>query len=313
MKILMPVWRVPPYFGGVETHVHNIANRLCKLSHEVTICVKSSQTQFSSDKLYKAITGYPDNLEQFDIIHCHDFHTWDENKLKNVHKKYITFHGWEGCLPINETVKKYRQKIDSQALGNISIGEYISKWYGTKKDIISYGATDFTNLNGKKQKDKIVYIGRAELDQSCFEFIEAVKELRNQKCLSEIVFLGDGSKHAELLKINNEYNLKIDFRGFVGRSEILDNFREARVIFACGYLSILDGLACGVPVISHYSNELKYDYYNMMEYTPVICKTVKEIVENLFEPSILSDEAIWWAKSQTWEKLVNQYLNLWRR
>ena len=65
-------------------------------------------------------------------------------------KVYTTFHGYEGnSIPTKKAIlmHKISEKLSN---GNICIGDFLEKWYGTKATYISYGATEIPNTQRAK-------------------------------------------------------------------------------------------------------------------------------------------------------------------
>ena len=130
-------------------------------------------------------------IKQADIVHAHDigFWYWPFRFLYPEKPFFITFHGWEGEFPIplkNKIVRKISEKI---AWGNICVGDYLKKWYGTKADFITYGGVD--NSPRRSPFDKlratirgvfpIVFIGRLEKDTGLPIYLGAMESFKVSK------------------------------------------------------------------------------------------------------------------------------------
>ncbi len=99
--------------------------------------------------------------------------------------------------------------------GNICIGDFIKKWYGTKADFVSYGGVDIVKSSkfspslklppspkwlrrpsrrvSKVQSYKsAVFIGRLDEQTGILDYIEAVKLIRKKIPDFEFVVIGDG-------------------------------------------------------------------------------------------------------------------------
>lgn len=72
--------------------------------------------------------------------------------------------------------------------------------------------------------------------------------------------------------------------------------KKSDYVFVPGYLSILEAFKHKKPILFHYNNPLKRDYYQMH---PMFNKNLNERYQ--------------WAKKQTWEKLASQYEQLWKK
>ncbi len=158
MNILFLTRLYYPHIGGVEKHVREVSKRLLKRGHEVKIITEKFDPNLKrleiidgievhrvppGDKwsTWKWMEENKQLLDWADVIHAHDVYFWlIPYKLLNPFKKtFVTFHGWEGKYPVpykNIVVRKISEWL---ANGNICVGDYISKWYGTKADFVIYG------------------------------------------------------------------------------------------------------------------------------------------------------------------------------
>ena len=164
MKILMFAPLFHPHIGGVEKHVKRLSEELIKKGYEVTVVTinyNQSLPDFqvlSRIKVYRFpkmrlpkiwfwICKYRKLIKSADIIHCHDFSTFiywylPFRFLYPLKPVFITFHGYEGITPIPKKTLFKRKVTEFLTRGNICIGDYIPKWYGTKASFISYGGVD---------------------------------------------------------------------------------------------------------------------------------------------------------------------------
>jgi len=158
LKILFLTRLYLPHIGGVERHVEGIS-RILSRKNQIKIITEKYD---SSLKDYEKINGIevyrmpPGNkrtiwawmkknkhlLNWADVIHAHDVYFWIlPYRIMHPKKKtFVTFHGWEGKYPVPWRNKIMRKMSDFLAKGNISVGDYIYKWYGTTKDKLTYGA-----------------------------------------------------------------------------------------------------------------------------------------------------------------------------
>jgi len=199
--------------------------------------------------------------------------------------------------------------------GNISIGNFISKWYKTKATIISYGAVDneIKNISLKK-KSKIIYFGRLAEDTGILEYLKAVKVLNNR-----IDIYGDGPQMEGAKIFSRKNSLKAKFLGFV--PNINKYLSSYQVAFVANYLGILESLATKVPVIAYYHGPMKKDYLTLTPFsgfikicsnTDEIVRAYKDIVDNNIGTQTSVKAGYNWVKTQTWEKLAGEYEQLWQ-
>ena len=160
MKVLFLTRLYYPHIGGVERHVRGICRELSKRHHIKIITQKYDNSLKDYEKIdgvevhrmraegkweiWSWMKSHQDLLDWADVIHAHDVYFWImPYKLMHPAKKTcVTFHGWEGEYPVpwrNKIVRKISERL---ADGNICVGDFIAKWYGTKPDYVTYGAVD---------------------------------------------------------------------------------------------------------------------------------------------------------------------------
>lgn len=330
MKILFFSRRFYPSIGGVEKHSFEIAKRLVKLGHCVSVITEGKEfntNEYNGIVVYSIPVKFCEKLKKFeiwlwlfknrkiiecsDIVHCHDVFFWyiPFRFLYPDKKIFVTFHGWEGVFPPSFSAKIIRKISEKLSRGNICIGDYLSKWYGTKPDVVSYGAVS-ENADSKKKETDILFIGRLEKDTGLPVYLEVFKKLEKD---IKIVFLGDGV-------LRNEAKKYGEVLGFV--ENVQEYIKGARFVFTSGYLSILESFINKKLVFSVYENSLKEDYLQMspfrdwivLEKNPVfLLQKVKYYLNNKSKVNKNIELAYDWGKEQTWTKLTSQYLELWEK
>jgi glycosyltransferase involved in cell wall biosynthesis len=366
MRILFLARRSYPSVGGVEKHVLEIAKRLAGMGHKVVVVTEAisqnPKPQFLNPKqipnpkfkipnieIYRIPVGRNEKLKKFriwgwlwknrrliekaDIVHAHDvgFWYWPFRFLYPKKPFYITFHGWEGKFPVpfkNKLVRKISEKL---AWGNICVGDYLEKWYGTKANYVTYGGVEISTnkqmsqinksiSNNQINKYQIAFVGRLEKDTGLPIYLEAVKRCKDanppagragmQRC--KVIFLGEGSLRREAEKYG-------EVLGFV--ENIRPYLLQSRFVFTSGYLSILEAMACKRMVFAVYDNPLKEDYLRLSPLAKWI--VIESNPESLYhrlvhdtrsikEEERLISEAYDWVKGQTWEKVAELYVKLWK-
>ncbi|MFW9844482.1 MAG: glycosyltransferase, partial [Candidatus Thorarchaeota archaeon] len=96
---------------------------------------------------------------------------------------------------------------------------------------------------------------------------------------------------------------------------------SAHVCLAGGYLSILEAMSLGVPVIAMPQTELKWQYFRSMKDAggPISIQTTtegaaREINRLLTDPKLyqeISTKGQNFASRMTWEHMTTEYLELW--
>lgn len=342
MKIIMLVPIFYPHIGGVEKHVKEISKQLIKKEHEVILITEKYEQELSSfeilddikifrfpkTRLYQIwfwIYNHRSLIRNADIIHCHDFATFIywylPFKLLYPFKPiFITFHGYEGIIPIPREIIFLRKTAELLTKRNICIGDFIPKWYGTKADIISYGGVNLTFTKDNINYKGAVFIGRLEKDTGIITYVDAIKILKNKHHINlEVNICGDGSlrkKIEEAIKVN-EMNIRLF--GFVENP--IDYLTKCRFAFVSGYLAILEAMISKKLVFSVYNNELKKDYLTSIpdfRNRIIITSSPEDLADKIAymyknpdkEKEII-DNAYDFAKNQTWEEVTDIYLKLW--
>jgi len=336
MNILFFSRLYSPHIGGVEKHVNEISKILTQKGHKVTII---TEKHFSGSKTKETIEGieifrmpnFKDGkLKKFkiwkwlwknkqliknaDVVHCHDVFFWylPFRFLYPFKKIFTTFHGYED-FPLklkNIFMHRISEKL---SMGNICIGDFIKKWYGTRPTFVSYGGVNIVKNQRSKIKDQngAVFIGRLDEQTGILTYVQAVELLRKQVPNFEFLVIGDG-------KLKNRINKKNKILNAVSNaSEYFQNYNFA---FVSRYLSILEAMAAKRLVFAVYDNPIKKDYLKMAPFSEsiIISCSASELVEKIlfyldnFEAKEkMIGKSFAWVSKQTWEEMAGIYLKLW--
>jgi len=200
--------------------------------------------------------------------------------------------------------KRIAAKFSTKTL---SIGDYLPKNYGYSSDLISYGASDNPRSLPKKDKNLIIYVGRLDKNIAVMKIFQVLNKLKGFK----IEILGDG-----ILKENAKLYGKT-----LGWTDPTSYYKKAKYIFASGYLTVLEALSSRCLVFATYDNPLQKDYYLLTPFRKyiVISGDPQELYEKFIyyqehpkEADKIIEKGYHWAKMQTWEKMTNNYLDLWK-
>jgi glycosyltransferase involved in cell wall biosynthesis len=358
MTIIFLTRRFYPKIGGVEKHVLEISKRLVKKGHRVIVITEKSDKTYSMNKRSRSLSarleGKIDGVEihridsgkenwfkkfriwsqlwrlrklivDAEIIHCHDVFFWyfPFRLLHPTKKVYTTFHGYEGNkIPNNKAIfmHKLSEKLSK---GNICVGGFLKKWYGTKPTFVTYGAVDSNcnkteNLKFKITKNnRVIFLGRLEKETGILEYLKALNALNKKSINLTLDVYGDGTLKKESINYSKDHNLNVSFNGFVSNaSEYIKNYEY---VFCSRYLGILEAMIFRKPIFSEYNNEIKKDYLLMSPFSDYIsiskdaeeiCRSVEDYMNR--RSKINTEKAYNWVKSETWEKMVDIYLKLWR-
>lgn len=298
MTILFFTRLFHPHLGGVEKHVEKVSQELIKLGHQVTVVTEQYQQKLKevekrkSIKVYRIPVGgvsekakkwriwhwlwqHRDLIQTADIIHIHDIFFWYlPFKLLFPGKPvFITFHGYETKFPPSASAIFQKRLAAKLTSGNICVGDYISKWYGIKPTLVTYGATDQERLP-LPQKPAAIILGRHSPDNNIDEVRLALRQ--------------------------------------AGEVSLTAHLKQASIVIASSYLSIWEGLAAGRPVLSISTNPLKQDYLKPLSKYIHIAKSAKQLAHliRMYTSGVYMHEP--WENLPTWDKICQLYLQLWK-
>jgi len=357
MTVLFFARRFYPQIGGVEKHVLEIGKRLVKQGHKVVVVAELEKNTNDQDyhsalksatsagkaegiEIYRINPGKDDWFKKFrvwkelwrlrrlvidaDVVHCHDVFFWylPFKLLYFTKKVYTTFHGYEGnFIPTGKAIAihKVSEKLSN---GNICIGQFFEKWYGTKPTYVSFGAAEISHSNKQNKTDKnlIVFLGRLEEETGIMEYLKAFKEISQKYKQLTMEVLGDGALMNEARKYVADNQLSVNFRGFVAKTD--KQIDRASFVFVSRYLGMLEAMMSKKYVLAVYNNKIKEDYLKMTPFSDYISissnsdelyKQLEECLSNEKQKNEKIDKAYEWVKDKTWDNLVNNYLILWQR
>jgi len=314
MNILFLARYFYPHIGGVEKHVLRVGEELVKKGHQVTVLtqkhsrkladsvnlggIKVIRIPFCQSKwgIWKNLWPLRRLFRQADIIHCHDIFFWylPFRFLYPTKPVFTTFHGWEGKFPLPQKNIWLRKIWEKLSWGNICVGDYLCKWYGTKTDFITYGGVDLPDFQFSKSNfPEYIFIGRLEEDLGLSEYLQVFKKL-------PVVFIGAGSLKSKCAKVGRTLGKVKDL------SVIL---KQRPYVFAASYLTIWEALAYGCSVFSLYQNPLKKDY---LEKFPAaanihVSGSAGELISQLNQPRPLC------RRFPSWQDAVKLYQQLWQQ
>lgn len=283
MKILFLAQHKSPHVGGVERHIDEVLKPLEKRGFKVTV-VSSEDINFPKVKhlgllyiwfwLWKNRNLINDN----ELIHCHDVFIWYlPFRFIYPNKKVVTtFHGLEWDSPLRK-ISIWQKRLASRLSTNtIGVGRFLEKYLGIKFDLLIYGATTVIHSTVVKKRMSIIYVGRLEENTGLGKFLGWLDKNNKYK----VEFCGDGRMRSECEKYGNVY----------GFTDPIHFLKKAEYCVPGGYLAALEALSYKCKLKLFWNNKIKEDYWKM---SPFVKKNVKV-----------------WVQSQTWDKLADEYINL---
>ncbi len=339
MKIIFLCHYFHPRIGGVEKHVFRVAEELIRQGHEIVVITSQytpdllTHDQIDGIKIYriklpgnhwqrpskiqlwKWMVKHRNLFKPADIIHCHDVFFWylPLRFLLPFKPIFTTFHGYEGKCPPDKKSIFIRKISEKLSFGNLCVGKYLEKWYGTHASEITYGATEIpSKIPSPKSKTSAVFIGRIDQDTGIPQYLETIDLLNKQGIKLKVEFCGDGPLRNQAQKRGRVLGFQKDITGPLSRN---------RFAFVSSYLCILEAMAHHRLVFAVYDNDLKRDTLLMSPFLPYInissssTNLARQIKEALAGPNLereMVDQAYKWVKIQTWQQLTQKYVNLWQ-
>ena len=330
-----------PHIGGVEKHVLEISRLLTKKGCKVIILTERYNNnlkafeELSGIDIYRINAGKDNFFKKFrvwfglwklrslfknaDIIHAHDIFFWYlPFRFLYFNKPiFTTFHGYETKFPPSKKAIIIRKLSDRLSSGSICVGDYVKKWYGASSKYVTYGGVSIRNYHatvcGSYAKGiKILFIGRLEEDAGIRIYLRVMDVLKKKRVRFTFDACGDGPFRKEVERFGRVY-------GFV--SDLASYIKSSDFVFASSYLSILEAMAAKKMVFSVYDNPLKEDYLKMSPFAQwiVIESSPEGLADKIIyflkyqeKKKIITNSAYNWVKTQTWEKVVDKYLSLWK-
>ena len=327
-----------PRLGGVEKHVLRVSEELVKLGHAVTVLTRRWEPEWPEHeelhgirvrRVAGGIAKAPADrqLELFraaDAVHCHDLYpylrfaapAWPAARAP----LFVTFHGYEG-YPVPRIARWLRRRLAARAAGAICMGEFICRWYGHPCDTVSYGGVDAPpeRTPDPPPGAPALYVGRLARDTGIVAYLEALRLLRQRGRALPLAICGDGPLREAVLARAEAAGLDVAFHGW--QPDVEPFLDACRLAFVSGYLSILDAMAHRRLACSLYDNPLKRDYLQLfpaarnMVIADGPLALADAIASYLDDPDAAAaalDATEAYAHEQTWRKVADLYLQLYR-
>jgi glycosyltransferase involved in cell wall biosynthesis len=274
-----------PHVGGVERHIHEVKKILERGGNVKVISeadIKYPKVIFFG-LVYIWFWFFRNRklIQKTDIVHIHDVFVWylPFRFLYPNKRTVTTVHGLEFDNPTTVSSliqKKLAVRLSDKSVG---VGHFLEKYIGVKFNLISYGAAHFTNKKYKKIKNTVLYVGRLEENTGILSFLKWLDKNPKYK----VEFCGDGPLRSECEKYGKVH-------GFCNPDQY---YKKAEIAVPGGYLAALEALSFNCKLKLFWNNKIKEDYWKMSPFY-----------------KLKGDELKKWAKKQTWEKLANEYLDL---
>jgi len=117
---------------------------------------------------------------------------------------------------------------------------------------------------------------------------------------------------SEYKALAKRFNLRLDIHTHTPNASLL--LPKYDYAFVSRYLTIIEALSAGIPVIAHYNNQIKFDYLNDSPFAKFIkiFDNPQDYQLNLIFDFKLIKSGRNWVRTQTWSKLASLYEELWK-
>lgn len=342
MKILQVIPYFNPKKGGDVAVAYQISKYLSQMGHDVTIITSNHEFDTNYAKSFQNVNVIPfdclinlnkliitpamnkwlnNEIEGFDIIHLHNFRTYQNSVVQYYAKKYGVSYILQahGALPriIEKKGLKYLFDVFSGfkilrdaskviAVSNIEVDQYLKMGVPKDKIVIIPNGIDVDSFNdlpekgtfrkqyGISEKYIILFLGRLHEIKGIDFLIKSYAELKNE--LNDVVLVLAGSDDGYKAKAEiliNDLNLtnEVRFIGHVDGADKLAAYVDADVlvypsIFEIFGLVPFEAIMCGTPIIVTDDcgcGELVRDANcgDLVKYGDI--KTLKDKIRNILE------------------------------
>ena len=348
MHVLMVAERLPPAVGGVERHVEGLTRNLVEGGYTVTLVAPSHTPGLDAEgeiagarvlripckgRTRKDYVGawrwwvkQRSILDQADVIHFHEVYSllhWfgPTRFLCPSRPFFLTYHGYEMRYPVPLRARFYRRLATGLVRGYIAVGDYLSRWFRLRPQEITYGAVTLPQrVTPPTTPPSTVFVGRLDTDTSIEIYIRGLGLLQRQYNLAlPFTVCGDGPLRQDMEKLAEKEAVETTFIGLT--LDPSPYLFQASVIFASGYLAMLEGMAHLRPVLSAYHTPVKADYLRSMpgagdnfcivDSLQDLCDQLHKLLTGQWDPSPQIEAAFQFAADQSWSKLAQMYTRLW--
>ena len=344
-RILMVTPRYWPSIGGIETHLEKLIQELIGSGFEISVLTYAHERQIPLKEKNNSVTifripfGYErnpplvyswllrerKNFTDYDIVHVHGsspllFWYFPLIIVKSTTPVYATFHGFERD-PVPTKWKVIRKIANLLTRGSMCIGPFIEDIYGIQCDEISFGGVN-RHKREIVSRDGAIFVGRLEIDTGILEHLDAIRILKEEYGISiSIDVCGSGSLKQMLINFSSSNNIDVRFHGTVVNPQSMMNGKS--LCLAAGYLSILEAMSLGLPVIGITRTPLKAAYLkgirsmgapiSIQTSSKGVAKELHRITKNPNLYNSISRRGQAFADKMSWCNVAKAYLRVWMK
>ena len=334
LRVLMLTPSYHPRSGGVERHVRFVARDLSRRGVQVRVATPAWNPEWPARETVDGVEvtrlSRPTRVgrrqlaplvEWASVVHTHDAYPFLKYYLpfrltRRRLPAFVTFHGYEG-YPIPCEAKVLRRLVSWLTWGSLCAGAFIPKWYRFRCSYITHGGVEAPQ-DRPPLGEGAVFTGRLEADTGFLDYLEALRLLRAEhRVLLPLAVCGSGSLRERGEAFARDHGLPVTFHGQV--EDVIPYLSRARFACVSGLLGMLEAMASGSIVLALYDNPLKEDYlrlfpgaqHALIAGSPAeLCQRVALLVRSPEDQEALAARAFEFARSQTWAKVADLYLQL---
>jgi len=345
MRVLMVAERYRPAIGGVEKHIEHVVDILNSRGLHVTIlagasspllpCIESSEQCM----ILRVPQGWGKNpflfclwtlynrraMSNFDLFHFHDTLVLMScgiplMLLQPRTPRFATFHGYEQD-PVPMVWQVARRIASRLVRGSICVGSFIRKAYGIHCDLDSIGAVERPGpvVGGGKGA---IFVGRLEEDTGILKYVDALRIVRDRYLIDlPLTVCGSGSLDERVREAAFTARLAAELLGPI--SSPMTVLAKGQVCLAAGYLSMLEAMSTGLPVIGIAKSPLRMAYLKSMRgagapisiqtTTDGVAREIARIIGDDRLRASLANRGRAFAAKMTWERMTDLYIQLWSK
>lgn len=266
MKILFISHAFYPSIGGIEVNSEILARNFVNRGHDVILVTQTpSKGEVSFPFLVVRRPGFFERLRLImwadSIFHNNPSLPYALIGMLRYRKTYVAVRTWIAGEDGNPSIRSKLKRLFLRGVnGRIYVSKAIAKDCGCAGNVIGnpYRVAVFRNeIPYDDRPREFLFAGRLVKDKGVDIFIRALAQASAVIRISGVTIVGEGEDRSELEALARSLcpNIKIDFAGNKGASEIASIYNQHKILvipsrWAEPFGNVaLEGLACGCIVI----------------------------------------------------------------
>jgi glycosyltransferase involved in cell wall biosynthesis len=343
-NVLMVAQKYKPHVGGVEKHIEHVSKYLAMRDYSITLLTTDEDTSLPEHETIGPVdvVRFPSNIQRSpfrlarwfranrallqasQLVHCHDFLPillWMPplRAILPGRPVFATYHGYEQD-PVPPRFRILRRISEHLIEGSICIGSFIGDVYGTRCSFTSLGAVSSSTKRASGHS-RVVYVGRLERDTPILAYVDALGHLAEKYDVHvTLTACGDGALRDEVEAYALAKGITAEFPG--STPDPAPHYLSAEIALAGGFLSILEAMSYGLPVIAYSGTSLKQQYYksvlaaggniSIQSTAGGVAREIGRLMASCSLYESVSKQGILFAERNDWGRMAETYAELWR-